>query len=94
MKKYYLDFCNASFLSRNICPKNIKRLMTQLLDIQVMAAVPFLSSPFMGASLVFMIVYVWGREFPNARINIYGLVSLKVMLAELNTDFVLIMLLA
>jgi len=43
-----------------------------------MAAVPYLWSPFMGISLVFMIVYVWSREFPNARINIYGLVSLKV----------------
>ncbi|KAI3720861.1 hypothetical protein L2E82_31858 [Cichorium intybus] len=27
-----------------------------------MAATPFYSSPFMGASLVFMIVYVWSRE--------------------------------
>ncbi|PON92409.1 Derlin [Trema orientale] len=47
------------------------------LSLLVIAAVPFLSSPFMGASLVFMIVYVWSREFPNARINIYGVVSLK-----------------
>ncbi|KAD7480327.1 hypothetical protein E3N88_03463 [Mikania micrantha] len=31
----------------------------------------------MGASLVFMIVYVWSRELPNIRINIYGLVELK-----------------
>ncbi|CAL0301758.1 unnamed protein product [Lupinus luteus] len=44
---------------------------------QVMAAVPFLRSPFMGTSLVFMIAYIWGRKFPNARINIYGVVSLK-----------------
>jgi len=27
---------------------------------------------------VFMLLYVWSREFPNAQINIYGLVSLKV----------------
>lgn len=47
------------------------------LSLLVMAAVPYLWSPFMGISLVFMIVYVWSREFPNARINIYGLVSLK-----------------
>lgn len=25
-----------------------------------------------------MLVYVWSREFPNANINIYGLVTLKV----------------
>ncbi|XP_057952592.1 derlin-1-like [Malania oleifera] len=47
------------------------------LSLLALAAVPALWSPFMGASLVFMIVYVWGREFPNALINIYGLVSLK-----------------
>ncbi|CAK9135126.1 unnamed protein product [Ilex paraguariensis] len=47
------------------------------LSLLVMAAIPFLWSPFMGTSLVFMIVYVWSREFPNARINVYGLVELK-----------------
>ncbi|GMN41033.1 hypothetical protein TIFTF001_010247 [Ficus carica] len=52
-------------------------LMFGALSLLVMAAVPLLWSPFLGGSLVFMIVYVWGREFPNARINIYGLVSLK-----------------
>ncbi|EEF27712.1 derlin-1 [Ricinus communis] len=47
------------------------------LSLLAMAAIPMLWSPFMGVSLVFMIVYIWSREFPNARINIYGLVSLK-----------------
>ncbi|KAL9390708.1 hypothetical protein Peur_014628 [Populus x canadensis] len=47
------------------------------LSLLVMAAVPFLWSGFMGVSLVFMIVYIWGREFPNAQVSIYGLVSLK-----------------
>lgn len=37
-----------------------------------------LSSGFLGVSLVFMLLYVWSREFPNAQINIYGLVTLKV----------------
>ncbi|XP_023741870.1 derlin-1 [Lactuca sativa] len=46
-------------------------------SLLAMAAVPFLWSPFMGASLVFMIVYVWSRELPNTRINIQGLVELK-----------------
>ncbi|XP_044468085.1 derlin-1-like [Mangifera indica] len=48
------------------------------ISLLVMAVVPFLWTPFMGPSLVFMIVYIWAREFPNARINIYGVVSLKV----------------
>ncbi|KAK7334506.1 hypothetical protein VNO80_26263 [Phaseolus coccineus] len=47
------------------------------LSLLVISAVPYFWYPFMGVSLVFMIVYVWSREFPNARINIYGVVSLK-----------------
>lgn len=42
-----------------------------------LSAIPILYSPFLGISLVFMLVYLWSREFPNANINIYGLVSLK-----------------
>ncbi|XP_019154784.1 PREDICTED: derlin-1-like [Ipomoea nil] len=47
------------------------------IGLLVMSIFPFLWSPFMGASLVFMIVYIWGREFPNERINVYGLVQFK-----------------
>ncbi|XP_077236643.1 derlin-1.1-like isoform X1 [Tasmannia lanceolata] len=47
------------------------------LSLLVIAAIPLLWSPFMGASLVFMLVYVWSRENPNARIRIYGIVTLK-----------------
>ncbi|KAF5947683.1 hypothetical protein HYC85_013640 [Camellia sinensis] len=47
------------------------------LSLLVMAIVPLLWSPFMGASIVFMIVYVWSREFPNERLNIHGLFQLK-----------------
>lgn len=43
----------------------------------VLAAIPFFESYFLGVSLVFMLLYVWSREFPNANINIYGLVQLK-----------------
>ncbi|KAJ9167897.1 hypothetical protein P3X46_019487 [Hevea brasiliensis] len=43
----------------------------------VLSAIPIFWSPFLGISLVFMLVYVWSREFPNAQINIYGLVTLK-----------------
>lgn len=32
---------------------------------------------FMSISLVFMLLYVWSRESPNAQINIYGVVRLK-----------------
>lgn len=42
--------------------------------------VPGLCTPFMGPSLVYMMIYVWSREFPDAPINIYGVVTLKVTL--------------
>ncbi|KAG5558306.1 hypothetical protein RHGRI_008287 [Rhododendron griersonianum] len=47
------------------------------LSLLVMALIPFLSSPFMASSLVFMIIYVWGREFPNERIDVHGLFQVK-----------------
>ncbi|CAN1330957.1 DER1 [Linum perenne] len=43
----------------------------------ILSAIPFLWNPFLGISLVFMLLYVWSREFPNAQINIYGLVAIK-----------------
>ncbi|KAL8110440.1 hypothetical protein AgCh_026234 [Apium graveolens] len=46
-------------------------------SLLLMAAIPFLQTPFLGGSLVFMIVYIWGREFANARVNIHGIVELK-----------------
>ncbi|KAF6159549.1 hypothetical protein GIB67_032320 [Kingdonia uniflora] len=42
-----------------------------------LSAIPFFWSPYLGISLVFMLLYVWSREFPIAQVNIYGLVSLK-----------------
>ncbi|KAJ4832758.1 ER-associated protein degradation protein [Turnera subulata] len=43
----------------------------------VLGAIPIFHTYFMGISLVFMLLYVWSREYPNAQINIYGLVTLK-----------------
>ncbi|XP_077217623.1 DERLIN-1 [Tasmannia lanceolata] len=47
------------------------------ISLLVLSAIPILWSPFLGVSMVFMLLYVWSREFPNAQINIYGLVTLK-----------------
>ncbi|XP_015899477.3 derlin-1 [Ziziphus jujuba] len=47
------------------------------LTLLVFSVIPIFRFPFLGISLVFMLLYVWSREFPNAIINIYGLVSLK-----------------
>ncbi|KAF6164227.1 hypothetical protein GIB67_010197 [Kingdonia uniflora] len=47
------------------------------LSLLALSAIPFFWSPHLGISLVFMLLYVWSREFPTAQVNIYGLVSLK-----------------
>ncbi|XP_044463662.1 derlin-1-like [Mangifera indica] len=47
------------------------------LSLLVLSAIPIFRSFLLGTSLVFMLLYLWGREFPNAQINIYGLVKLK-----------------
>ncbi|KAL3642909.1 ER-associated protein degradation protein [Castilleja foliolosa] len=47
------------------------------LSLLGLSVIPYLSFPVLGISLVFMLLYVWSREFPNANINLYGLVSLK-----------------
>ncbi|KAJ3693846.1 hypothetical protein LUZ60_009326 [Juncus effusus] len=41
------------------------------------SAIPYFYSSFLGVSMVSMLVYIWSREFPNAQINIYGLVNMK-----------------
>ncbi|KAK8944751.1 Derlin-1 [Platanthera zijinensis] len=46
-------------------------------SLLVLSAVPWFSSFFLGTSLVFVLLYVWSREFPNAQINIYGLFTLQ-----------------
>ncbi|KAL7096856.1 hypothetical protein ACP275_10G106600 [Erythranthe tilingii] len=47
------------------------------LSLLVLSAIPFFESAFLGISLVFMLLYIWSREFPNATINLYGLLALK-----------------
>ncbi|KAL4333729.1 hypothetical protein GQ457_07G038660 [Hibiscus cannabinus] len=47
------------------------------LSLLVLSFIPILRGAFLGISLVFMLVYIWSREFPNAQVNIYGLVALK-----------------
>ncbi|GER25140.1 DERLIN-1 [Striga asiatica] len=47
------------------------------LSLLVLSFIPFLWSAFLGVSLIFMLVYVWSREFPNATVSFYGLVSFR-----------------
>mmetsp|Transcript_35092 Transcript_35092/g.86047 ORF Transcript_35092/g.86047 Transcript_35092/m.86047 type:complete len:240 (+) Transcript_35092:138-857(+) len=39
--------------------------------------IPSLELPFLSASLVFMLVYLWSRENPNANTSIMGMIQLK-----------------
>jgi Derlin-2/3 len=54
--------------------------------VQVLSAVPFLQTYYLGVPMVSMLLYVWSREYPNSQISMYGLVQLRVC-------FVLILLL-
>ena len=47
------------------------------LSLLAFSIVPALRSGFLGIPLVFMLVYIWAREFPNAQVNISGLFMLK-----------------
>ncbi|XP_010919662.2 derlin-1 [Elaeis guineensis] len=47
------------------------------LSLLVIGLIPQLRFPFMGPSLVFMMLYVWSREVPNSQIRIAGLVTMK-----------------
>lgn len=47
-------------------------------SFQALSLIPPLASPFLGISLVFMLLYVWSRELPDVQVNLYGLVALKV----------------
>jgi Derlin-2/3 len=47
------------------------------LSLLAFSLVPALRSNFLGISLVFMLIYIWAREYPNAQVNIYGLFTLK-----------------
>ncbi|KAI3907720.1 hypothetical protein MKW92_042364 [Papaver armeniacum] len=50
------------------------------LSLLVLPLIPPFWNPFLGIFLVYMLLYVWSREFTNAQISLYGLVTLKVSL--------------
>ncbi|XP_042031418.1 derlin-1-like isoform X1 [Salvia splendens] len=47
------------------------------MTLLVIAAIPYLWHPFTGPCVVYVLVYNWAREFPNARVNVHGLFELK-----------------
>ncbi|CAI9091991.1 OLC1v1027117C1 [Oldenlandia corymbosa var. corymbosa] len=49
-------------------------------SVLVMAIIPFMWAPFNGSAIVFMILYVWSRENPDARVKMKGLFQIKGLL--------------
>ncbi len=43
--------------------------------------IPFFKFPFLASPLIFMLIYVWSRNFPTASVSIMGLVSVEVRVA-------------
>ena len=39
---------------------------------------PFFSFPFLASPLIFMLIYVWSRNFPTGNVSIMGLVQIQV----------------
>ncbi|DBA75375.1 hypothetical protein WJX77_010985 [Trebouxia sp. C0004] len=39
--------------------------------------IPFFKFPFLASPLIFMLIYVWSRNFPTASVSIMGLVSVE-----------------
>jgi Derlin-2/3 len=56
---------------------------------QVLSVIPLLSFYYLGIPMVSMLLYVWSREYPNAHINIYGLIPLRVCNIAVFSFFVL-----
>ncbi|KAF7808353.1 derlin-1 [Senna tora] len=56
---------------------NLDEVVALASELRFVCHPHFLVSFVGSISLVFMLLYVWSREYPNAQINKYGLVSLK-----------------
>jgi Derlin-2/3 len=52
-------------------------IVSMISCLVISLTIPFFNSPFMGGSLVFMLLYVWSREFPTANVSFMGLVTLQ-----------------
>ncbi|CAA2993325.1 derlin-1-like [Olea europaea subsp. europaea] len=79
-----IDFCRARYgvqLENGPFQRRIADFLWMMifgaLSLLVLSAIPFFRSYILGVSLVFMLLYVWSREHPDATINIYSLLSLK-----------------
>ena len=48
------------------------------LALQAASLVPFFNFYFLASPLIFMLVYVWSRNFPSASVSIMGFFSVEV----------------
>ncbi|KAK3137324.1 hypothetical protein QOZ80_5BG0450820 [Eleusine coracana subsp. coracana] len=47
------------------------------ISLLILSAIPQLEFYYLGIPMVSMLLYVWSREYPNAQINIYGIIPLR-----------------
>lgn len=45
---------------------------------QAASLIPLFKFPFLASPLIFMLIYVWSRNFPTASVSIMGLISVEV----------------
>jgi len=51
--------------------------MVTMLAAKFLIPVSILRLPFLAASLCFMVLYVWSREFPTSNVNVMGLLTVQ-----------------
>ena len=44
---------------------------------QAASLIPLFKFPFLASPLIFMLIYVWSRNFPTASVSIMGLISVE-----------------
>lgn len=54
---------------------------------QIASLLPFFKFGFFASSLIFMLIYVWSRNFPTSSVSLMGLVSIEVCNVYDNFDF-------
>ncbi|KAK9814204.1 hypothetical protein WJX72_002204 [[Myrmecia] bisecta] len=52
-------------------------LLVGMVSMLAATFIPFFNSPFLASPLVFMLLYVWSREFPTNNVSIWGLFNVQ-----------------
>jgi Derlin-2/3 len=58
-------------------PDFVYMLLFGMVVMLTASAVPFFYMPFMASSLVFMLIYVWSRNYPTGNVSIWGMLNIQ-----------------